>query len=123
MLYNAVMSCDYKIYLICYFAGRPLDFRLPVYTDAQFADVVECAGTCFKIYDPNGAEILLACHKNGETYTERIKIEGACKANANISFCVVVNEADNSGFLRAYTDETHNALYPLPNYFIKSARA
>lgn len=116
------METNYKIYLICYCDGQPIDFLLPVYTDAQFAKIKEDAGTCFKIREPHGAEILLACRTDGDLNTVRIKIESACKANSNISFSVVIDENENTAYLRAFTDKQYNAFYPIPADFIKQAR-
>lgn len=116
------MDLTYQIYVICYCNGHPLDFLLPVYSDTQFADVKEVAGTCFKIREPQNAEIMLACRKNSGLNTIRINIENACKANSNISFSIVIREKDNSAFLRAFTDNQHNAFYPIPIDFMEQAR-
>ncbi len=113
------MEYNYKIYLICFYNGQPLDFLLPVYTDAEFAGIHEVAGTCFKIYEPKNAEILLACRKNDELITTRINIETACKANTNISFSIVLKKDRKTAFLRAYTDEQCNSFYPIPNEFLE----
>lgn len=115
------MENNYKIYLICYCNGRPIDFLLPVYTDSQFADVAEVAGTCFKIREPKGAEILLACRKDNNIATTRINIESVCKTDTYISFSIVVDEAKETVFLRAFTDNQHNAFYPIPKEFISQA--
>lgn len=116
------MIPNYKIYLICYYNGKPLDFLLPVYTDAQFSAIKESAGTCFKIGDAQNAEIVLACRKDEEWHLARFNIESACKSNSNISFSIVVNQNDNSAYLRAFTDGQHNALYPIPQDFMDKAR-
>lgn len=116
------MKLTYQIYLICYCNGCPIDFLLPVYTDTQFADVEEIAGTCFKIREPRNAEIMLACRKNNDLITIRINVESACKVNSNISFSIVINEKDNTAFLRAFTDRQHNAFYPIPLDFMEQAR-
>ncbi len=116
------METQYQIYLICCYNGQPLDFLLPVYSEAQFANVIEVAGTCFKIREPQHAEIMLACGKKDKLRTIRINIESACKANSNISFSIVVNEKDGIAFLRAYTDAQHNDFYPLPQDFLEQAQ-
>lgn len=116
------MKSDYRIYLICYHNGRPIDFVLPIYTRAQFSQVVESAGTCFKIRDPHNVEIMLACHNNDKLHTIRINIDSACKADANISFVIVIDEDHTSAFLRAFTDSEHNGYYPIPPEFMKQAR-
>ena len=110
-----------KIYLICYCNGRPIDFLLPVYSETQFADITEVAGTCFKIEDTHNAEILLACHEKNELNTLRINIESACKINSNISFSIVINEDKKTAFLRAFTDKQHNGFYPIPFNFLERA--
>ena len=115
------MNPNYKIYLICYSDGHPIDFLLPVYTETQFTRITEIAGTCFKIQDKRNAEIVLACRKNGKLHTTRINIESACKENSNISFSVVTSESNQSAFLRAFTDKQHNAFYPIPSDFMKHA--
>lgn len=116
------METNYKIYLICYCEGHPIDFLLPVYTDTQLADIKEVAGTCFKIREPHGAEVMLACHYNGGLDTLRINIESACKADSNISFSIVIGETKKTSYLRAYTDSSHNAFYPIPIDFIRKAQ-
>nr|WP_278707554.1 hypothetical protein [Bacteroides intestinalis] len=116
------METNYKIYLICYCEGRPIDFLLPVYTDTQFAKIQEAAGTCFKIRDPHGAEIMLACRKDGDLDMLRINIESSCKANSNISFSIVINETKKTFYLRAYTDNSRNAFYPIPIDFMRQAQ-
>ena len=115
------METDYKIYLICYCEGRPVDFLLPVYTDIQFTAIDETAGTCFKIREPKGTEILLACRNANNIFTARINIENACKANSNISFAIIVDENKQTVFLRAFTDKQFNACYPLPKEFVNMA--
>ena len=115
------MEKNYKIYLICYYAGQPLDFLLPVYTDKQFTNIKEVAGTCFKVHDPKGAEITLACRKDGGLQLIKINIESACKADSNISFAVVLNTTNGTASLRAFTDNLHNAYYPIPTEFMEQA--
>ncbi len=116
------MKPNYKIYLICYCNGHPIDFLLPVYTETQFASITEIAGTCFKIQDKHNAEIVLACRKNDSLHTIRINIESSCKANSNISFSIVINEDKRTAFLRAFTDKQHNDFYPIPSDFIEKAQ-
>lgn len=115
------MESDYRIYLICYHNGRPIDFLLPIYTLEQFAEVKETAGTCFKIRDPHNVEIMLACRNDNKLHTIRINIESSCKANTNISFVIVTDEKRQSAFLRAFTDSNHNGCYPIPLEFMEQA--
>ncbi len=116
------MDTKYKIYLICYYEGRPIDFLLPIYTENQFANVLESAGTCFKIQNTHGAEIILACRKNDTLVITRVNVENAIKTNSNISFSIIINEDKKTAFLRTFTDNEHNGLLPLPFEFIEQAR-
>lgn len=112
------MEMNYNIYLICYYNERPIDFLLPIYTCEQFANLKESSGTCFKIRDKANAEIVLACRKDEDFHFTRIDVESACLSNANISFSIIINEREKTALLRAFTDEQHNGLYPLPLEFI-----
>lgn len=116
------METNYKIYLICYYNGRPLDFLLPVYTDKQLSSIAETAGTCFKIQDTHNAEIVLACRKNDNINLLRINIESACKANSNISFSIVIKGSEKKAYLHAYTDKEHNAFFPISSDFMNQAQ-
>ena len=116
------MESKYKIYLICYYNEHPINFLLPVYNEKQFANVKEIAGTCFKIQDNHDVEVVLACYKNDDIHLARINIESACKTNSNISFSILVNENENTAYLRAFTDALHNDFYPIPIDFMKNAR-
>lgn len=115
------MENKYKVYLICDYNGRPLDFLLPVYTEDEFADIEEVAGNCFIIHEPKNAEITLGYYVHGTFETIRVNIEKACRKNANISFCIVINEKEKKASLRAYTDSQHNAFFPIPAEFTEQS--
>ena len=116
------MKPTYHVFLICYCNGQPVDFLLPAYSEEEFSTIKECAGTCFKVRDPQNAKILLACRAGQQLHTLTVNIESACKANSNISFSVVFNERDGTAYLPASTDDWHNDCYPLAPDFIAKAR-
>lgn len=116
------MTARYKIYIICYIDEHPVDFLLPVYTETEFANVTEVAGDCFKTGSPHNVEIMLACREDGALNLLRLNIDHACKANANISFAIVVNEQTETVSLRVFSDEQHNSFFPLPEDFVRHAR-
>lgn len=102
-----------KIGIISSCGGKPLDFLLPIISEEDFNRRREVKGHCFYIYSMEYTKVLLFYINDKDKKLAKIDIRSACKLHTHIAL-YIIQKTDNTFYLRAYTDEQFNGIYPLP---------
>lgn len=106
-------DCEIKIGIIGSHCGKPIDILLPIINEEDFKQRTEISENCFYIYSMEYTKVLLFYIDAENRKLARIDIRPACKEHTHISLYVIKKDT-NQFFLRAYTDEQFNGIYPLP---------
>lgn len=108
------MQENLKFGIIGNYYGRPLDIILPIINESELSDKHNNSGHCFHIYSLEHTKLLLfSISQGGQRNIAYLDIYSACKPNSDISL-IIVKTANGQYLLRAYIDEAHNKLFPLP---------
>lgn len=102
-----------KIGIICSVEGRPTDILLPIISSDKVVENIDDIARNYFIYSMTYTKVLLFYISDKEKKLARVDIRSSCKLYNRLSLYIVKNNG-NRYFLRAYTDEQLNALYPLP---------
>lgn len=105
----------FKIGIVGNYYGRPFDILLPIINENELSEKHNNSGHCFHIYSIDNTELLIFSYSHINTKrTAKIDIRSVCLPNSDISL-MIVKTSTGTLLLRAYIDETHNALFPLPD--------
>lgn len=105
----------FKIGIVGNYYGRPFDILLPIINENELSENHNNAGHCFHIYSTDNTELLIFSYTHSNTKrTAKLDIRSVCMPNRDISL-LIVKTSTGALLLRAYIDDAHNMLFPLPN--------